>query len=239
MDRIEAKRRDLWGLTDRVAIDDFGSGNRNGSNRGTSSSQREVEIGSFYKASRLDQISSRVLFELVRELRPTRCVELGTCTGLSAAYQAAALELNGSGKLLTIEGDATLAERAAETLRSLELSRVAVRYGPFETQLPLVCDEQNPVDYVFNDGHHLEEPTVRYYETLLPCLAREATVVLDDINWSQGMRSAWKRLSHHPSVAVSVDLYRMGVLRLVASNTVAARHYRWTSRQAFPWVPES
>ena len=43
---------------------------------------------------------------LVRELRPHSCLELGTGVGVSAGYQAAAMELNGVGRLLTLDGSA-------------------------------------------------------------------------------------------------------------------------------------
>jgi predicted O-methyltransferase YrrM len=38
-----------------------------------------------------------LLYHLLRRFRPTSCVELGTCLGLSGAYQAAALKSNGAG----------------------------------------------------------------------------------------------------------------------------------------------
>ena len=201
-------------LPDRVALTDFGAGE-----------SRVVELGAFYRQSRVDAFSSRILFHLVRELRPSKAIELGTCSGLSAAHQAAALALNDSGRLVTIEGDGELARRAAESLRLLGLDRAKVRHGRFDVVLPEVCAEMGTVDYVFNDGHHQEEPTIRYFEMMLPYLADGATVVLDDINWSDGMKRAWRTLSAHPRVEATVNLFRMGILRLGALES-APRHYR-------------
>ena len=227
--RIAERHAALRRLPDRVMLADFGaaSGEASGGEN-PQPAKRIVELGSFYRLSRVDPLSSRILFHLVRELRPDACVELGTCTGLSAAYQAAALKLNGSGRIITIEGDEELARRAADSLRALGLDRATVRNGHFDAELPPACAELSSVDFVFNDGHHEEEPTIRYFETMLPYLAPEATLVLDDINWSAGMRRAWRALSEHPRVEASVDLYRLGILRLggSASAPKLKRHYR-------------
>ena len=211
-DRIEAKRRELARIDDRVTMRDFGAG---GSDEGV---DREVRLGEFYSEANVDPLSSAFLFHLVRELKPASCIELGTCTGLSAAYQGAALEVNGSGRLVTIEGDAELARRARVTLRDLEIERVTVVSGRFEDMLPGVLREHAPVDFVFNDGHHEEEATIRYFDTMGPHLAPGAVVVLDDVNWSGGMRRAFQRLSARSDVTAAVDLLRMGVLRIVSNE---------------------
>ena len=230
-DRIDAQRDVLLGGKQVVTVTDFGAGEVAESDGGPPAepSQRRVELGRFYKLSEVDAVSSRILFHLVRQLQPQCCIELGTCTGLSAAHQAAALALNGSGRLITIEGSEELATRASATLASLGLETAEVRTGSFESVLPGIATELEPVDYVFNDGHHLEEPTVEYFMMLLPSLAPGATIVLDDINWSQGMRRAWKRIVAHDQVALSVNLYRMGVIRVRpgGQSEQPARHYRW------------
>ena len=43
------------------------------------------------------------LYLLAREFKPQLALELGTNVGISSAYQAAALKLNGRGKLVTLE----------------------------------------------------------------------------------------------------------------------------------------
>ncbi len=245
-DRINAQRDALIGRKQVVSVTDFGAGAPasaqgaqgahgagtsldDGADPAPELSQRRVELGRFYKLSEVDALSSRILFHLVRELKPTHCIELGTCTGLSAAHQAAALTMNGQGRLVTIEGSHELATRAVDTLARIGLQSADVRTGSFEAVLPEVAAELAPVDYVFNDGHHLEEPTVEYFKLLLPHLAPGATIVLDDINWSQGMRRAWKRIVAEKHVAVSVNLYRMGVIRVATDGArdQPARHYRW------------
>ena len=41
-----------------------------------------------------------ILFRLIRNLEPSSCVELGSCVGISASYQAGALSLNKKGQII-------------------------------------------------------------------------------------------------------------------------------------------
>jgi predicted O-methyltransferase YrrM len=68
------------------------------------------------------------------------------------------------------------------------------------------------VDYLFIDGHHKLKPTLNYFEQCLPFLSEKAVIVMDDINWSDEMREAWKKLQQHPRVTVSMDLFMLGIL---------------------------
>ena len=56
-----------------------------------------------------------LLFKLIREFRPSVCLEMGTSLGISASYQGAALKLNRHGRLITLEGDQTMASLAKKT----------------------------------------------------------------------------------------------------------------------------
>ncbi len=163
-----------------------------------------------------------LLFRLMRELKPETCLEMGTCVGISAAYQAAALTCNGSGRLITLEGVAPVAQRARDTLAELSLDRrVEVRQGAFQETLSGAVDDLRPVEWAFIDGHHAEEPTLEYLEVVLAGAAPEAVLVFDDINWSDGMRRAWSRIRRDPRFALTVDLRSVGIA--VVSESAARR----------------
>lgn len=153
-----------------------------------------------------------LLFQLLRGLKPTNCLELGTCLGVSAAYQAAALELNGAGQLATLEAARARAELAAENLRDLGLSRAQVVQGRFQDTLAGVLATYRPVDYAFIDGHHEELATVEYFRQVAEVASVDATLVLDDIAWSDGMRRAWATVAGDERVAIAVNLGNYGVL---------------------------
>lgn len=143
----------------------------------------------------------------------------------SAAYLAAAQELNRRGTLLTLEGAPEAAGLARENLKRLGLNeRTTVTVGRFQNTLAAALKEQGPADFVFVDGHHAEEATLAYFETLLPQLSPGACLVFDDIAWSRGMARAWKRIASDPRMGVAVDLFTMGIGLMVPA--APPRRYR-------------
>jgi predicted O-methyltransferase YrrM len=152
-----------------------------------------------------------LLFKLVRELQPSSSVELGTGIGISAAYQAAALELNGSGSLITIEAASTRASMARQVFERLGLDRVDLRVGRFEDLLDGVMGELESVDFAFIDGNHNGRATMWYLDRIAPYLSQNGVVVFDDISFSDDMASAWRAITSDERANLCVDLGPMGL----------------------------
>lgn len=213
-DRIEALRAELEHSTQEIRRTDYGAGapTENRSDAAMSAGVVVVDqLGRIVRVASKQPFWCRLLFELVRALRPASCVELGTAVGLSAAYQAAALELNEHGRLVTLEGAESLAAIARGNLQQLQLHRVAVVTGRFQDTLSRVLAERGPVDFLFIDGHHDEAATVRYFSQAVPALAPGAVVLFDDIQWSTGMARAWKAIVANPQVNLAVDFGPLGL----------------------------
>lgn len=169
-----------------------------------------------------------LLLRLIRELRPRTCIELGTSVGISACYQAAALKMNGTGNLITLEGAGSVASVAAQNFACLGLDNVEVIRGRFQDTLPEVLHSHPAVDYAFIDGHHDEAATIKYFNAFLPSLAGSAVMVFNDIQWSAGMNRAWNAIQRHGSVRVSVDLGSIGSrlrCRICHSPSTSALHF--------------
>jgi len=219
--RIERLRAELESSTQKVTRTDFGAGLRTAQAGANGSSQRpdagdgaviEDEVQRIARFSSKSGIWALFLFKLIRELRPVRCVEMGTALGLSGAFQAAALALNGRGTLTSLEGSAELAAIARRNWEGLGLQGTNVVVGKFSDTLSSVLAAQGgPVDYVFVDGHHDENATLDYFEQLVPHLASPACLVFDDIAWSDGMQRAWRTIANDRRIQVSVDFGMMGV----------------------------
>lgn len=218
--RIERLRTELESSTETVTRTDFGAGLRAAQVGANGSGERpaagdgarvEDEVQRIARFSSKSGIWALFLFKLIRELRPVRCVEMGTALGLSGAFQAAALALNGRGTLTSLEGSAELAAIARRNWEALGLQSTNVVVGKFSDTLSGVLDAQGPVDYVFVDGHHDQKATLDYFEQLMPHLASPACLVFDDIAWSDGMRRAWRTIANDRRIKVSVDFGMMGV----------------------------
>jgi predicted O-methyltransferase YrrM len=155
-----------------------------------------------------------LLVRLVSELTPRSCVELGTGFGVSAAFIAAALELNGEGALTTFEGAEEWAAIAREGAGELDLARLAVRVGPLSETLPAALPDLAPVDFAFVDAEHTKESTLRYFDQLLPHLSAQAVLLFDDIDFDREMWDAWEEIREHPRVHAWAALGRMGIVRV-------------------------
>ena len=212
VDRIEGLRATLQACEREIAKTDHGAGTRRLRRSKEAAYRGVVTTTTISRACRAStsRMWALFLFGLVRRLRPRRCLELGTCLGISAAYQAAAQRLNGDGTLVTLEGDPALAALAAQSLRGLGLEGIQLVPGRFQDTLQGVLEEHGPVDHAFIDGHHDGTATMGYFEQLLPHLAHPALLVFDDVSWP-GMRSAWRTIAHSGSVHLSSTLGNVGV----------------------------
>jgi predicted O-methyltransferase YrrM len=217
-DSIEALRRRLSNSEDKISVIDYGLP-RDGE-PGTAVERRVAQI---CRAAATPPLWGPLQFGLVRQFKPEVCLELGTSLGISAAFQAAALELNGKGKLITLEGAPEVADLARKHLKSIGINCVEIVTGRFQDTLDGVLARVGPVDFAFIDGHHDEHATLAYFEQILPYLAPRAVLAFDDIAWSDGMRMAWKKITEHSSVRTAVDLSKIGICVLERDTTGSTR----------------
>ncbi|MGH7517850.1 MAG: O-methyltransferase [Gemmatimonadales bacterium] len=217
---IERRRAELLASADVIPFPEYGAGTLwPGATPGTRRVDELTRVAS--KPRRWGE----VLFHLVRTVQPRVALELGTCVGVSGAYQAAALKLNGAGTLLTFEGAEAAARIAGQGFRALGLDHhVKQIVGPFAETLPGVLQTIDPIGYAFIDGHHEEVATLTYYRALVAHLDQRALLVFDDIRWSEGMTRAWRTIAEDPAVTVSVDCGSVGIC--LRDPTAPAGRYR-------------
>lgn len=227
--RIESLRKKLEVSQEQITVVDYGvtspslTASSRVSNQGT---PVNLLVGQNCKAGSISPMWGLLLFQLIKAFRPSQSLELGTCFGMSAAYQASALELNGIGRILSLEGAESLASLARRNLAQLELQRAVVKTGPFKKTLENALQELKQIDYAFIDGHHEEQATVRYFEQILPFASDPAVFVFDDISWSEGMRRAWNLISARPRVKIAVDLSKLGIC-VLSSEIEYKRFYQY------------
>jgi predicted O-methyltransferase YrrM len=155
----------------------------------------------------------RFLTRLVAELAPESAVEMGVGFGMSGCYQAAALELQGRGRLTCLDREEPLAEIACESFAELGLdSRIELHMGPIGETLAPIAERIAPIDYAYIDAEHTEAATVHNFEVLLPHLSSGAVVVVDDVMLGDEMARAWERIAAHRRAAFALSLRRMGLV---------------------------
>lgn len=174
---------------------------------------REAAVSRLAVEASKPQRWGRVLLNLTRELAPSRSLELGTCVGLSTAYQAAGLELaGGDGGIVTLEGDPGRTRLAVANLQRLGLAgRVDARSGRFGETLAPALRGADGLGFAFIDGNHSLRPTLNYFDRIAERMVRPGVLLFDDIGWSEGMREAWSRISADPRVSVAIDLHGLGL----------------------------
>lgn len=220
IDRIEALRARASLSQVRILVDDFGAVSPKANlTHDQMYRGRVVErtVAETCHASK-GPVWTALLFHLVRALRPVRGVELGCCVGISAAYQAEAMRLNGDGgHLWTLEGAGAVADVAQRHFQELGLDGITVVVGRFEDTLAGVLQRCGPIDYAFIDGHHDERATLRYFEQILDHCQPQALLLFDDIDWSAGMKRAWRALMDDARVPLAIDCGEIGLCLLDAT----------------------
>lgn len=168
-------------------------------------------IGAATKVSRSPR-GALLLYQFIREFKPQLVVELGTNVGISAAYQAAALNDNANGgRLVTLEASPYRLRLAKSLHAKLGLENITYVQGLFSDTLQAALAEHGQVDLAYIDGHHQYQPTLDYFDALWRSSRQTAIFVFDDIRWSEGMLRAWTQLRADPRLDITVDLGSIGL----------------------------
>src|SRR5690625_1845824 len=223
IDKIESQRKRLPQSTDTIPVDTFFTTSSTETAKGGSSGTAGSSVkGEGSKIENIRDVTfasvkpsyGQMLYALVRDFKPQQCLELGTCLGISSAFIASALQLNGGGSLVTFEGSASRSGYAQSVLKELELENIVHVVGPFQQTLVPQLKNYRALDFCYIAGHHDGKATVSYFESILPLLPEGAVVVIDDITWSGGMKEAWSEIKSREEVALSVDTYMMGICQI-------------------------
>jgi len=200
--QVEALRSELLKDMSELEVSDLGAG----SNVLKSEKRKVSDIARYsLKPAKYGQL----LFRLVKHFKPDTVLELGTSLGLSACY----LKLGMSdSNMISIEGSEEIANRAEQEFVKMGVSGISLLRGNFDEVLPGVLEDLKELDFVFFDGNHRREPTLKYFELCLKCVRPDSVFIFDDIHWSDEMEQAWVRIKAHPSVRVTVDLFFMGLV---------------------------
>jgi predicted O-methyltransferase YrrM len=201
-DLAESQRRELLSDNRVINVTDLGAGSHVNNNK----KKRVSEIAkNALKPPKLAQL----LYRLVNDLQPQNMVELGTCLGVTSVYLKNAAP---NARFYTLEGCPETAGVAKEEFEKEGLTDIQQVIGNFDDTLHGVIEQLNKIDFLFVDGNHQKEATLRYFEWCLPKVHDNTLLIFDDIYWSEGMKEAWTAIKAHPGVTVTIDLFWIGLV---------------------------
>jgi predicted O-methyltransferase YrrM len=201
-DKIETQRDHLL-IDDRlITVTDLGAGSHVNNNKQKKIS--DITLNAL-KPPKL----AKLLYRLAAFVKPTNIVELGTCLGITTLYLQQAAP---GAKVYTLEGCPATAGVAKSVFERAGARDINVITGNFDDTLGGVIDGLDKLDFVYIDGNHQKDATIRYFEWCLPKVHEDTMLIFDDIYWSQGMKEAWKQIKAHPHVTATVDLYWIGLV---------------------------
>ena len=158
--------------------------------------------------SLLSPKQGRILFRLVEHFQPKAILELGSSLGISALYLAKASQ----GVVHTIEGQESIAKIAKSVFNKGKVDTIQLHVGLFEEVLPDLLKSLKSIDFIYMDGNHTYEATLRYFNQIRPYLNDKSIIIVDDIRWSVPMINARELLSKQEDIHVSIDLQKFGIL---------------------------
>lgn len=201
-DQIEEIRKQLLANHSTIDVNDLGAGSKV-----ISSNKRR--ISKIASSSLCSKREGAFLFELIGKYKYKNILELGTSFGISTLYLST---YSSDIKIITLEGSETIAQVAKATFKNFPKSNITLLQGNIENTLEKGLKQLKTVDVVYFDANHQYEATLDYFNRCLPYIHENTLFIFDDIYWSKGMKKAWKEVSSHKKVGISIDLFDLGLL---------------------------
>ncbi len=207
-EKAEILREALMRDDTEIEVTDFGAGSHN-----NKSPKRKISNIAANALSPSAQCA--FLFRLINRYQPKTMIEIGTSLGIATLYQSFG---NKNGQLITMEGCPKIAEIAQIQFKKAKARNIEVIVGNFDNTLETALNKVGTLDYIFIDGNHRKEPTIRYYEQALKYAHNDTIFVFDDIHWSQEMEAAWQAVAARNEVTIALDFFYFGLVFLKKEN---------------------
>lgn len=170
---------------------------------------RNIPLKQLVQATSKSAKYGELLERICDYYNPGYALEIGGSVGISTLYQAAGIQ---NGYLVSLEGNPKSVEIARYNAEKMGMQHIQFGEGLFEDTLPVVIEQIPRLDYVFFDGNHTLEATIRYFELCLHKATERSIFIFDDIRWSNEMNLAWQKIKNHPQVTVTIDLFFLGIV---------------------------
>ncbi|MDN3492450.1 O-methyltransferase [Winogradskyella bathintestinalis] len=198
--KLDQYRTNLLNSDTILNVEDLGEGSK-------IFDTKQRNVSQMAKTSSSSKTNSKLLYRIAKYFDFKNTLELGTSLGMGTYALALA---NSEAKITTIEGCSITSTFAKSKLDNMQITNVQFLISNFSEAIPKL--KEDSFDFIFFDGHHNKEATIKYFETLLPKTHNETVFVFDDIYWSKGMTEAWEYIKSHNAVTVSIDCFYLGLV---------------------------
>ena len=205
---VEGLRLSLLNDDTFLKVEDHGAGSK-------SMKGNQRKISSICRHSVKSSKYAQLIFRLALHQRSKRILELGTSLGLTTLYLSYACP---DASITTIEGSDNIAGVADSIFKKMKRRNIELIRSKFKEALPELFGRGENFDLFFIDGHHEEEACIYYFEELIQVASEDALFIIDDINWSKGMRRAWEKIKDRPDVSLTIDLFELGLVYIKPRN---------------------
>lgn len=203
-DAIEAMRAKLLLVEKTIEVNDFGAGSK-------IAKSNNRKISTIAKTSLKPKKYAQLLFRLVNYFKPKSILELGTSLGITTMYLSAS---NSKTQIYTVEGCNNLAKVAVLNFHKIGYKNIKQINKKFDDFIPEFIKENSNIDFVYIDGNHTKNATLKYFNHLLSIAHNNTVFVFDDIYWSKQMTEAWEEIKKNKRVTTTIDLYYLGIVFL-------------------------
>lgn len=199
---IEKARKRLLNDNHEITVTDLGAGSHLNKNQ-------VKKVSTIAKNALKSPKLAQLIYRLAADTHPENMIELGTCLGITTLYLHKAAP---AAQTFTLEGCPQTAAVAGAVFKEEGTKNIKQLIGNFDDTLHPLIDQLPQLDFVYVDGNHQKEATLRYFEWCLPKVHEGTLLIFDDIYWSEGMKEAWAQIKAHPQVTITVDLFWIGLV---------------------------
>lgn len=193
-------RKSLLQNQNSIRVTDFGAGSKI-----FKSNQRK--IAKIAKTAGITATNAKLLFRVVRYFKPAEILEIGTSLGLATS----ALSLgNNAARITTLEGCPETSKVAQGQFEKFGWNNIEPVVTGFDSHLQNLYLAPAALNFIYFDGNHQKDATLKYFELLLPTATNDSVWIFDDIHWSPEMEQAWETIKKNPRVTVTVDTFQWG-----------------------------
>jgi predicted O-methyltransferase YrrM len=195
--RLKPLFEKLKNSSQQIDIQDFGAGSKKlGSKR---------KVADIFKMSSSQGKYGELLYRLAKHYQPTEILEFGTSLGVGTTYLALGAPKS---NITTVEACPNTRAVALTNFAALDnINSQLSTFNDYLDQLP----KEKQFDLIFIDGHHDGHALLNYLQRLQRHSHNETIFILDDIRWSDPMKSAWNAIVADSRFHLTMDLFRVGI----------------------------